>query len=472
MTSAPSYLVTFTIFCLPSQTSPIRMPAEAFSGIEDELCDSCAEELFKNGGCEIYFEDVTGLKDILYFVSDWCTTNCLSTLHSGCQRYCEEDNNAGCESCCTDLPSAVCYTEECINLYSYCCDVEAGTWTEIFRRLPGALPSANPSYWYPAAVPSSDPSNLDDSKGLSLAPTQSPASLRTVEPTRSSIFLPTSQSTMLPTLRPSTMPTYLAPNFKENTAQGVGDFCIANSDCASMSCIKTIGGVEQEALTDDERCSTDICQCGLASDKLQVEWVLQLCCIGEAHINQTIGPIAESLNITDSAVRIKSYWLISTPTTRRQMSSVFAWDIIYEVSIGGDALALKRELSSETFLDIVGTAVEEDIGFPISKIATLELSFEVVAPTLAPTEFPYNETILLDQDGEAIMSGSDNSIIWAVAGAIGGLVLLIGLAYYISSCPTAEEEVCSLEEAPIKMIEEGEITTGVTVRLGENRFEL
>jgi len=145
MTSAPKYLVTFTIFCLPSQTSPLRMPAEAFSRIEDELCDSCAEELFKNGGCGIFLDDVQGLKDILYFVSDWCTTNCLSTLHAGCHRYCEEEN-AGCESCCTDLPSAVCYTEECINLYGWCCDVKAGTWTEIFRRLPGALPSANPSY--------------------------------------------------------------------------------------------------------------------------------------------------------------------------------------------------------------------------------------------------------------------------------------------------------------------------------------
>jgi len=487
MSSLPNYLVTFTIFSLPSQTSTMRMVAEAFRRNEDEFCDSCTEELFKNGGCGIFFEDAKRLEDILYFVSDWCTTNCLSSLYTGCLRYCEEGNNPGCDyqSCCTEQPSAVCYTEECINLYGYCCDVGAGTWMEVFRRLPGALPTENPSSWYPAVVPSSDPSNLDDSKGTEilttlptlnpttvttlmpvsapttittrsptwtrnatsstpLAPTLSPATTHTGEPTSSPIFLPI----LLPTLTPSPMPSYLAPNIKENTTLGVGDFCIANSDCAPMTCVEAIGGVEQAALADDESCSTDTCYCNLASRDLQVEWVLQLCCIEEAHINQTIQPIAESLNVSDSVVRIKSYSLINMPSMRRQMSVGFTWDIIYEVSITEDALALKQELSNENFLDRVETAIEEDIGLPISSLSTLEVAFDVDVnvdePIVAPT-------------------GSDTSIAWALAGAIVGFLLVMGLAYYIFSVKMVAEEATTLEEIP---------RSGVPIRLGGDRFEL
>jgi len=157
---------------------------------------------------------------------------------------------------------------------------------------------------------------------------------------------------------------------------------------------------------------------------------------------------------------------------RRQMSLVFTWDIIYEVSITGDALALKQELSDETFLDTVETAIEVDIGVPISKITTRELSFDVVGPTLAPTDFLYNETILLDEDGGAQTPGSDSSIAWALAGAIGGLLLLIGLAYYISTFQRPREEACSFKEVSNKMIEEEKNASGVPIRLGGDRFEL
>jgi len=220
-----------------------------------------------------------------------------------------------------------------------------------------------------------------------------------------------------------------------------------------MTCVEAIGGVEQEALTDDESCSTDTCYCNLASSDLQVQWVLQLCCIEEAHINQTIQPIAESLNVSDSAVKIISYWLKNTPSMRRQTSAVFTWDIIYDVSVTGDALALNQELSDENFLDRVQTAMEEDIGLPISRIITQEVSFYIGEPIPATT-------------------GSDTSIMWALAGAIGGLLLLTGLAYYISSLQTAAEDATSSTEISDKMIEEEKNFSGVPIRLGGDRFEL
>jgi len=234
-----------------------------------------------------------------------------------------------------------------------------------------------------------------------------------------------------------------------------------------MTCVEMLGGIEQKALADDESCSAETCRCGLASHHLQLEWVLQLCCIEEAHINHTIQPIAESLNISDSAVRIKSY---HTPSLKEQRRLVFAWDIIYEVRITGDALALNQKLYNETFLDTVGTAIEESIGFSISKIATLNLYFYVATPTSLPTEFLYNETNVQDQPDVEILQGSDNFMPWTLAGVIGGILLLTGLTCYISLFQTAAEEPSSSEDVSNTIMEE--VITGVPIRLGEGRFEL
>jgi len=113
-------------------------------------CEDCAAQFVEKGGCEV-FSDSKKMLDPNSYVSAAChdRTDCSDLIYSKCEASCKTVSLAGCDyqACCGESPYALCFTEECLHVYGYCCQIEVVIEDRNVMILlePAVIPTADPS---------------------------------------------------------------------------------------------------------------------------------------------------------------------------------------------------------------------------------------------------------------------------------------------------------------------------------------
>jgi hypothetical protein len=118
----------------------------------------------------------------------------------------------------------------------------------------------------------------------------------------------------------------------------------------------------------------------------EVIWVLGICCLDESQIAETIPPVAESLSLDVSSVRIAFYTEFDSSRRRdsevtakklRRLSSVRdgAWDVEYQLQVAGmnNALNMEAQLNDATFVDQIGGSIRTSMNIALDFIFTREV---------------------------------------------------------------------------------------------------
>merc|ERR1719184_163479 len=244
---------------------------------------------------------------------------------------------------------------------------------------PSVIPTINPTFnpsQDPTLVPSQDPTLVP-----TVIPSQSPTTHNSSNPTQS----PTRNPTMDPTWNPSSSPTQ-TPTWPPTKVPTASPTDFPTSDPTSYPTKMPTWSPTHEP--------TDV-------TTYKVNWEAVLCCISETQIQDTIPPVADSLDVDEDKVTIVSYSAL-TSTRRREVIGMLeerrrsetgidgAWDIEYVILISGidETLDAENQLNNDTFV----RGIEDSISSSVSKELAI-ISSEIVSiiairssPTWTPTE--------------------------------------------------------------------------------------
>jgi len=178
----------------------------------------------------------------------------------------------------------------------------------------------------------------------------------------------------------------------------------------------------------------------------ELNWVLGICCIDESQIEDTIPPVAESLSLDVSSVRIAFYTEVDSSRRRRsevttkklrRLSSVTdgTWDIGYLLQVAGlnNAVNTEAKLEDATFVNQIGGSISTSMSIALDFISTREVIVKASVPlTSAPSEVPLTSspsevptTLTLSTSQQSTFSTTAQPIIIFVIMGIGFLVISI-----------------------------------------------
>jgi len=287
---------------------------------------------------------------------------------------------------------------------------ETPTWfpTRIPTLSPTSVPTQNPTVapteqptLFPTLTPTTKPTlhpsedPTAEPKGYpTVAPTAEPTGYPTVAPTAEPTFqpTPTQSPTTAPSGKPSDIPTQIPSLTPTNSLTSHPIYAPSESPTWSA----THSPSENATMSPTQPPTHEPADMNV----YELNWVLGICCIDESQIEETIPPVAESLSLDVSSVRIAFYAEFDSSRRRhsevttkklRRLSSVTdgAWDIEYLIQVAGMNNALNREaqLDNASFVDHIGDSISTSMNIALDFISTRKVFVKASVPlTSSPSE--------------------------------------------------------------------------------------
>merc|ERR1712060_867456 len=276
----------------------------------------------------------------------------------------------------------------------------------------------------PTVAPTIDPT-FQPSLRPTVGPLPSPSDLPTGIPTYDHSGGPTTAPSDIPTQTPSLTPTYSPSKSPTYSPSESPTYSPSESPTSSPSENPTMSPTQSPTHVPADM------------SVYELNWVLGICCIEENQIEETIPPVAESLGLDVSSVRIAFYTVFSSRRRRaeattkklRRLSSVTegAWDIEYLLLVAGlnNVLNTEVQLEDATFVNKIGGNISTSMNITLDFISTREVSSPKVSVPLtsSPSEVPASFAPAARQ--QSTFSTTAQPIIIFVIVGIGFLVISI-----------------------------------------------